>query len=100
MQGEMVGIHCELKCEVYFNDTRWTIRYFQPDGKEKLRLENDTVLRPNDQYSLKQDIFRLYYISQCRDQQIIDIYFEDNYKQFFQSSFSFNKETVEDEPIQ
>jgi hypothetical protein len=33
VKGETVEIRCELKREGHFSDARYTIRYFQPDGK-------------------------------------------------------------------
>ena len=36
IKGETVEIRCELKREGHFSDARYTIRYFQPDGKGTL----------------------------------------------------------------
>lgn len=33
VKGETVEVRCELKREGRFSDARYTIRYFQPDGK-------------------------------------------------------------------
>lgn len=95
VKGETVEIRCELKREGRFSDARYTIRYFQPDGKGTLRMDDGMVLLPNDRYPLDREVFRLYYTSECEDQQAIDIYFEDNSEpaQLFQLSFSFNNET-------
>ena len=38
IKGETVEIRCELKREGHFSDARYTIRYFQPDGKGTLRM--------------------------------------------------------------
>ncbi len=95
VKGETVEVRCELKREGRFSDARYTIRYFQPDGKGTLRMDDGMVLLPNDRYPLDREVFRLYYTSECEDQQTIDIYFEDNSEpaQLFQLSFSFNNET-------
>ena len=95
VKGETVEDRCELKREGRFSDARYTIRYFQPDGKGTLRMDDGMVLLPNDRYPLDREVFRLYYTSECEDQQAIDIYFEDNSEpeQLFQLSFSFNNET-------
>ena len=95
VKGETVEVRCELKREGRFSDARYTIRYFQPDGKGTLRMDDGMVLLPNDRYPLDREVFRLYYTSECEDQQAIDIYFEDNSEpaQLFQLSFSFNNET-------
>ncbi len=99
VKGETVEVRCELKREGRFSDARYTIRYFQPDGKGTLRMDDGMVLLPNDRYPLDREVFRLYYTSECEDQQTIDIYFEDNNEpaQLFQLSFSFNNETEDGE---
>lgn len=98
VKGETVEIRCELKREGHFSDARYTVRYFQPDGKGTLRMDDGMVLLPNDRYPLDREVFRLYYTSECEDQQTIDIYFEDNSEpaQLFQLSFSFNNERTDE----
>ena len=100
VQGETAEIRCEIVREGHFSDTRYTIRYFQPDGEGTLRMDDGMVLLPNDRYPLDRDVFRLYYTSECEDQQTIDVYFEDNSEptQIFQLTFTFNNETKEEEP--
>lgn len=44
IKGETVEIRCELKREGHFSDARYTIRYFQPDGKGTLRMDDGMVL--------------------------------------------------------
>ena len=78
VKGETVEIRCELKREGRFSDARYTIRYFQPDGKGTLRMDDGMVLLPNDRYPLDREVFRLYYTSESENQQTIDIYFEVN----------------------
>lgn len=99
VKGETVEIRCELKREGRFHDARYTIRYFQPDGKGTLRMDDGMVLLPNDRYPLDRETFRLYYTSACEDQQTIDIYFEDNSEpaQMFKLSFDFNNEKEDKE---
>lgn len=98
VKGETVEIRCELKREGRFSDARYTVRYFQPDGKGSLRMDDGMVLLPNDRYPLDREVFRLYYTSECEDQQSIDIYFEDNGEpaQLFLLSFDFNNEKKDD----
>ena len=97
VQGETAEIRCEIVREGYFSDTRYTIRYFQPDGEGTLRMDDGMVLLPNDRYPLDRDVFRLYYTSECEDQQTIDVYFEDNHDQLYQLTFTFNNEAKEEE---
>ncbi len=99
VMGETAEIRCELKREGRFEDARYTIRYFQPDGKGSLLLDNGMKLLPNDRYPLDREVFRLYYTSECTDQQTIDIYFEDNAGQVVLLTFSFNNENVDEEEV-
>ena len=101
VKGETVEIRCELKREGRFHDARYTIRYFQPDGKGTLRMDDGMVLLPNDRYPLDREVFRLYYTSACEDQQSVDIYFEDNSEpvQLFLLSFDFNNERKDDAEV-
>lgn len=46
IKGETVEIRCELKREGHFSDARYTIRYFQPDGKGTLRMDDGMVRCP------------------------------------------------------
>ena len=97
VQGETAEIRCEIVREGYFSDTRYTIRYFQPDGEGTLRMDAGMVLLPNDRYPLDRDVFRLYYTSDCEDQQTIDVYFEDNHDQLYQLTLTFDNETENEE---
>ena len=101
VKGETVEIRCELKREGRFSDARYTIRYFQPDGEGKLRMDDGMVLLPNDRYPLDREVFRLYYTSECEDQHSIDIYFEDNSEpaQLFQLTFDFNNKTEDEDTV-
>ena len=101
VKGETVEIRCELKREGRFSDARYTIRYFQPDGKGTLRMDDGMVLLPNDRYPLDREVFRLYYTSESEDQQTIDIYFEDNSEpaQLCQLTFDFNNETEDEDSV-
>ncbi len=93
VMGEEAEIRCELVRECTFEETKYYIRYFQPDGKGQLRMEDGTVLLPNDLYPLKKETFRLYYKSLSTDQQTIDIYVVDSHGQSIQKTFNFNNES-------
>ena len=95
VEGEEAEIRCQLVRSGRYEETEYFIRYFQPTGKGELRLENGTVLLPNDLYPLPGETFRLYYKSLCTDQQTIDIYIVDSFNQIVTKSFSFNNETEE-----
>jgi hypothetical protein len=89
VEGETVEIRCQLKRADSRNDTRYKIRYYQPDGKGELRLDDGSLLTPNDLFPLIGDVFRLYYTSQCAVQQTIDIYIVDASGKAVQKTFSF-----------
>ena len=95
IKGAVAEIRCSLKAEGDFKDTRYTIRYFQPDGKGELRLEDGTLLSPNERYLLMQKEFLLYYTSHSTDRQTIDVYVEDNFGQKKELHFSFNGKSAE-----
>lgn len=93
VRGETVEIRCTLVREGKYDGAQYTIRYFQPDGKGELRMDDGTLFLPNDRYPLTKEVFRLYYTSASSDQQTIGIYVEDNFGQCEQLSFRFNNES-------
>lgn len=97
VNGETAVIRCSLIKEGCYDDALFTIRYFQPDGNGELKMDNETVLLPNDRYQLKKISFRLYYTSRCDEQQTIDVYIEDNFGQVVQKTFSWQNNGNGDE---
>ena len=96
--GETVEIRLEINEEGSFSGTLYTLRYFQPDGNGILKMEDGTVLKPNDRYLLGEKKFRLYYTSKSTNEaQTIDLYFENNWQDVRQLSFSFNNRNDEAE---
>ena len=95
-KGQTAEIRCTLKRQGRFEDARYTIRYFQPDGRGRLRMDNGTVFKPNDRYPLTKEEFSLYYTSASTDQQMIDVYVEDNFGQTVKLSFEFNSQKDEE----
>ena len=90
VKGQTAEIRCTLKRGGDFADTHYTIRYFQPDGKGTLKMDDGTVFKPNDRYPLTKDVFRLYYTSLSSDRQTIVVYVEDSFGKVQQLTFSFN----------
>lgn len=90
--GETAEIRCTLVREGEYDDARYTIRYFQPDGRGELRMDDGEAFAPNDRYPLERFSFRLYYTSRSDDQQTVDVYIEDNMGQTVQKSFTFQNE--------
>ena len=84
--GETAEIRCQLHRDGWYEETKYFIRYFQPDG---------AGLLPNDLYLLPGETFRLYYTSASADQQTIDVYFQDSFGTLQQLTFSFNNDDEE-----
>ena len=95
-KGQTAEIRCTLKRQGRFEDARYTIRYFQPDGRGRLKMDNGMVFKPKDRYPLTKEEFRLYYTSASTDQQTIDVYVEDNFGQTAKLSFEFNSQKNEE----
>jgi hypothetical protein len=97
IEGETAEIRCRIIKEGDYQENRFYIRFFQPDGQGSLRLDDGQILSPNDLYPLNNEVFRLYYTSGCTDQQSIDIYIVDSFGQTVQKTFSWQNESVEEE---
>lgn len=91
-KGETIEIRCRLIREGIYKGAKFFIRYFQTDGKGTLKL-HEIEFKPNDRYQLNDDVFRLYYTSQSTDQQVFDVYIEDNFGQVIQKNFSFTDDS-------
>ena len=50
--GETAEIRCQLHRDGRYEETKYFIRYFQPDGAGTLKMSDGTVLLPNDLYPL------------------------------------------------
>jgi hypothetical protein len=97
IEGRTVEIRCRIKRADSRNITLYQVRYFQPDGKGELRLDDGKQLTPNDLFPLTNDVFRLYYTSQCAVLQTIDVYIVDDYGRVVQKTFSFLSENTGNE---
>jgi len=96
-QGETVEIRCQIIKEGHYSGTKFCLRYFQPDGKGELRLDDGTLLTPNDLFPLTKEVFRLYYTSRCTDQQVVDVYVEDSFSKVVRRTFEFSNESEKKE---
>lgn len=95
-KGETAEIRCQLHRYGRYDNTTYRLRYFQPDGKGTLKMDDGTVFLPNDYYDLTKEEFRLYYTSESEDQQVVDIYFFDSFGNSSFLSFSFNNDNSEE----
>lgn len=94
--NETAEIRCELKRDGRWEDTRYTIRWFLYDGKGMLKLDDGTVLLPNDRYPLEKETFRLYYTSLSDDQSSLKVWVEDSFGQSVELEFSYNNDNSDD----
>jgi hypothetical protein len=97
MRDETVEVRCRLVKEGDYKNALYFIRYFQPDGRGELRLDDGRTLTPNDLFPLKKDVFRLYYTSRCSDGQTVDLYVEDSFGQVVRKTLAFQNESEERE---
>jgi len=95
-KGETAEIRCQLNRYGRYENTTYRLRYFQPDGKGTLKMDDGMVFLPNDYYNLTKEEFRLYYTSESEDQQVVDIYFFDSFGNSSFLSFSFNNDNSEE----
>lgn len=95
-EGETIEIRCQLERSGYFSETAFRFRYYQPDGKGELRMDDSEPFLPNDYYDLTKETFRFYYTSRSDEQQVIDIYFFDSFENSCVLSFSFNNDNSEE----
>ncbi len=96
-KGEAAEIRLQLVRSGRWEGAEYYMRYFQPDGTGELKTEDGLIFKPNDLYEISKETFRLYYTSQSEDQQVIDLYFLDNFGNMVTLTFSFNNEPNEEE---
>jgi len=96
-EGETVEIRCQLVKEGDYEQAEFFIRYFQPDGKGELVMDDGTVFLPNDRYPLNKTTFRLYYTSRSSENQVIDVYVEDNFGQVVQRTYSWQHDIAQED---
>ena len=94
--NETAEIRCELKRDGCWEDTEYTIRWFLYDGKGTLKLDDGTVLLPNDRYPLEKETFRLYFTSQSDEQSSLKVWVEDSFSQTVELELSFNNDNSEE----
>lgn len=92
-QGETAEIRLQLHKSGNYKETEFFIGYFQFDGVGTLKMDDGTVFLPNDTYPLKKETFRLYYTSECTDQQALTLYVYDNFGQRYELEFSWQNDS-------
>lgn len=96
---ESSEIRMNLSTEDTFSGTKYTVRYFPFQGKGYLRIGGDgEALRPNDTYPIKQGNFRMYYTPIVSGSHELELVFENNHKQSYTVTLSFNVEAKGNKP--
>lgn len=87
--GETAEIRFELHRAGKYANSKYFVRQFQFDGNGILTLDGQ-ILKPNDSYELQNETFRMYYTSQCEEQQSFNLTFYDNFRNKVELLFSFS----------
>ena len=94
--GETAEIRIELIRSGRYANTKHFVRFFQFDGKGNLTLDGQSLI-PNDSYELKNESFRMYYTSQCEEQQSISLTFFDTFRNQVELYFSFSHDSKDEQ---
>ncbi|WP_426278570.1 TraQ conjugal transfer family protein [Chryseobacterium sp. S-02] len=89
-ENETVEIRMSLETASNFSETKYTIRYFQYEGTGKLQHSSDAPYLPNDEYTLPQKQFRLYYTSESQDSHVFSIWITDSFDNEKKVDFEFD----------
>ncbi|WP_312822709.1 TraQ conjugal transfer family protein [Epilithonimonas sp.] len=89
-ENETVEIRISLETASNFNETKYSIRYFQYEGSGRLQHYNDSPYLPNDEYELPQKQFRLYYTSESSESHKFSIWIKDSFGNESKVDFEFD----------
>ncbi|MGN7706869.1 TraQ conjugal transfer family protein [Chryseobacterium sp. 22543] len=90
ISGEIVEIPCHIKREGFYQATEYSIRYFQHEGLGSLMLQVDKPLKPNKQYKIPLDSFKLYYRPKSKESHKFQIWVSDQFGNEKTAEFDFN----------
>ncbi|WP_431609233.1 TraQ conjugal transfer family protein [Chryseobacterium sp. 'Rf worker isolate 10'] len=88
--GEIVEIPCHIKREGFYQDTRYSIRYFQYEGLGSLMLQEDKPFKPNKLYKVPADSFKLHYRPKSKEGHKFQIWVADQFGNERTAEFDFN----------
>lgn len=96
--GETIELRFEIVPEGNYNNTLYTIRYFQYEGDGELKLIGGPVLVNNDRVLLESKSFRLNYTAKSSDSHKFLVVVENNFgSQPWEQTFEFNSEDSDDD---
>lgn len=91
VKGQTVELRFEIKPEGNYNNTLYTIRYFQYDGEGTLKLADGPVLVNNDRVLLESKVFRLNYTARSSEAHKFLVVVQDNFNSTpWEHPFEFN----------
>lgn len=88
-KGQTVPLEFTIIRDKVYNNTTYSFRYFQSDGKGILTNDAGTPFAVNRFYPLDDEFFKLLYRSECNETQTLDFVFVDSFGKEVQYSISF-----------
>ena len=88
--GETVELRMTIVPEGNYANTLYTLRYFQYEGKDSLKLVDGPTLVNNDRVLLESKQFRLNYTARSTGSHELLVTVEDNYGTRWEQTFEFN----------
>lgn len=89
-EHQTAEIRISLETASTYNETTYSIRYFQYEGNGKLQYDDDPPYVPNDEYVLPQKQFRLYYTSESTASHQFSIWIKDSFGNERRADFEFD----------
>ena len=90
--GETVELRMTIVPEGNYANTLYTLRYFQYEGKDSLKLVDGPTLVNNDRVLLESKQFRLNYTARSTGSHELLVTVEDNYGTRWEQTFEFNND--------
>lgn len=89
-ENEMLEIRISIITSSNFNETTYSVRYFQYEGYGQLQYYSDPPYLLNDEYPIKQKQFRLYYTSKVQESHRFSIWIKDSFGNERKLDFEFD----------
>jgi len=87
---QTVEILCHIKKQGHYKGIRYTIRYFQYEGRGSLMFPYERPFFNNIYYQIPEETFTLHYKTTSKDQNKFQIWVSDNFGNERTAEFSFN----------
>jgi len=87
---QVVEIPCYIKRQGFYQESKYTIRYFQYEGVGSLKFAGDKPFIPNKLYKVPKDSFMLNYRPKTKDKHSFKIWVADQFGNEKTAEFDFN----------